>query len=83
MNLKTLYTFLAVLAVGVGVGTWVHSTDQKIRSNQEVLDSLERTQQDIKNWMDKKQQEERKREAERKVLEDLCRKGRLPPEDCP
>jgi hypothetical protein len=82
MNLKQLYTVLAILGVGVGVGFWASAVEQKVRDVQTIQDSLERNQGKIIDWMDKKLQEEKQREAERKVFEDLCKQGRLPAEDC-
>jgi hypothetical protein len=73
--------------VGVFVIVWtaawyVRGVDQDVKSNQEVLQKVQQTQDKIVEWLQKEKEDKLRREAERKVLRQLCAEGRLPAEDC-
>lgn len=71
---------LAVVVIGWNASRFVLAAEQRTKDNQETIQEIKKTQEQIVEWMQKEKEEKIRREVIRK----LCEEGKINnPEDCP
>jgi hypothetical protein len=82
MTLSGFGNLVGIGVVVVAVAGWAFATEQKVRNHHEILDAVQRTQQEIIDWQSEQIRKERDRQTRERVIRELCNQGKLPPEDC-
>ena len=70
--------FVGLAGTVWGIASHEMGQSHEIRGNQEVIDSVEKGQQQIRDWMNVNIQQQRKNAAQLEVLRQLCADGQLP-----